>query len=127
MHSGWHPDGVPASLDVMVTARVSPGGPGIRVRQVGVSPEDVVTVEGLVATSPARTAADLARDWPWSAARAGLAALVDATGMAPDDVLACLGRMRGARGVAQARPAVARWAAECPAEAAAGPAGSATG
>jgi hypothetical protein len=116
--TGWHPDGVPASLDVMVAARVSPG-PGVRVRQVGVSPEDVVTLEGLSLTSAARTAADLARDWPWSAARAGLAALV-VVGMAPDDVLECLGRMRGARGVAHARAAVARWVAECAAGPAAG-------
>jgi hypothetical protein len=118
VHAGWHPEGSPGSLDVMAAERVSPVR-GVRIRQVGVSPEDVVTLEGLSLTSPARTAADLARDWPWSAALAGLAALVRDTEMVPDDVLACLGRMRGARGVAQARPAVARWAAEWAAERAA--------
>jgi hypothetical protein len=117
--TGWHPDPAPASLDVMVAARVSPS-PGIRIRQVGVSPEDVMTLAGLCLTAPARTAADLARDWPWAAAQAGLSALVSGTGIVPEDVLACLGRMRGARGVAQARPAVAQWAAQWAAENAVG-------
>jgi hypothetical protein len=50
VHAGWHPEGSPGSLDVMAAERVSPVR-GVRIRQVGVSPEDVVTLEGLSLTS----------------------------------------------------------------------------
>ena len=111
VHTGWHPGAPPERIEVLVPPGANRyGGPGVRVRQVRVGGADVVLLAELPLTAPARTAADLARDSPWPVARAGLAALAAGAGIGAGDVLACLDRMRRARGAARARQVVARWA-----------------
>jgi hypothetical protein len=78
--------------------------PWIRIRtSAALPPQDVVLVGGVRVTSPARTAADLARTLPAPDAREILARLEAATAVTPQDTLDQLARMPNARGSANAR------------------------
>lgn len=64
--------------------------PGVRLVESVVDEDDVVEVDGLRLTSPARTAADLARRLPRAVTRPVVRALL-ALGASPDDVLDRIG------------------------------------
>jgi AbiEi antitoxin C-terminal domain len=83
----------PDPVEVLVPRSVASARPadGVRERESPVPPRDVVEVCGLRLTSPARTAADVARWLPVAIAAPVLAALL-AAGTEVEDVLAVLGR-----------------------------------
>jgi hypothetical protein len=70
----------------------------------------VTDVGGVPVTTPARTAADLARDLPPHHALDWLERLREHAGVAPEDVADQLGAMPYARRVAPARGIVRSWA-----------------
>lgn len=76
--------------------------PGRWVGEAALGPEDVVPVGPVRATTPLRTAVDLARSEEPALARAALARLAS-TGLDLGDVVAALGRFEGQRGVRAAR------------------------
>jgi Protein of unknown function (DUF559) len=80
--------------------------PGIIVRRERLSAEDVVELDGLLVTNPARTAFDLARHLPRGVAVAHLDALSAVTGLTTADVARLIARHRGARGVRQCQAAL---------------------
>ncbi|MBW0015925.1 MAG: hypothetical protein JO236_00010 [Mycobacterium sp.] len=80
--------------------------PGVIIRRERVSSEDIVQMAGLPVTTPARTAFDLARHLPRSAAVAHLDALSAATGLINPDVVPLITRSKGTRGVRQCREAL---------------------
>lgn len=71
---------------------------GIITRNERIDPDEVMTVGGLLVTTPARTAADLARHLPRDEAVRHLDALAVATDVPADDALAPLERHPRARG-----------------------------
>jgi hypothetical protein len=76
---------------------------GLTIRMDRFCPDEVVTVGGLPATNPARTAFDLGRHHRRSVALARMDALVRATPFAVSDVEALITRYGPARGVRQLR------------------------
>jgi hypothetical protein len=103
--------GPPPVLQVIVPpGQRRPGSPGVRGRQVRLGDRDVAFLHDLLITSPVRTAADIARDLPPQRAMPLLLAMEELCGVRPRRVLAQLGQMRYARGAAQARQLVLRWA-----------------
>ena len=72
---------------------------------------DVATIAGVQVTSPARTAADLARTLPGGQVIPLLVRLHGRCGLRPTAVLTQLDGMAHGRGVRQARELVQRWAA----------------
>jgi hypothetical protein len=80
--------------------------PGIHVRNERIEASDIVTVDGMLVTSPLRTAFDLARHLPRDPAVAHLDALANATGIGAADVLALDERYPRARGLPRARIAL---------------------
>lgn len=80
---------------------------GVIVREERIRPDEITFVGEMAVTSPARTALDLGRHLPRDAAVAHLDALAVATGVTAADALALAERYRGARGLRQARTALA--------------------
>jgi hypothetical protein len=80
--------------------------PGTIVRRERISPNDVVELNGLRVTGPARTAFDLARHLPRDMAVAHLDALSAATGLTRSSVEPLLAQYKGARGVRHCRTAL---------------------
>ena len=72
---------------------------GVIVRNERVDADEIVDVDGMLVTTPERTAADLARHLPRDAAVEHLDALANATGIVADGPSALLTRHRKARGV----------------------------
>lgn len=96
---------------------VSPPGrarwrdPLLLVHEHRLSRADVVRVAGVQVTSPARTAADLARSVPGGQAIPLLILLHSRCGLGPTAVLAQLEAMSHSRGVRSAREVVQQWSA----------------
>lgn len=111
LHTGWTPDRTPLDhVDVIIAPGVArSGGSHVRLRQVRVAPEHVVSLGGVEATSLARTAADLAREVPAGDLVGALDALA-ARGLDLDQVLDCLTTMRYCRHVRPARHRLLAWA-----------------
>jgi hypothetical protein len=76
-----------------------------------VHPRDVVRLADITVTTPARTAADLARTLAPPVVETALDLLGRSCGLTVVDVLDQLERMRHARGVVRARDLVHAWAA----------------
>jgi hypothetical protein len=80
--------------------------PGIVVRRERIAVENLVERGGLKVTDPARTAFDLARHLPRTAAVSHLDALSAATGLTAAEVTPLIVRYKGARGVRRCRTAL---------------------
>ncbi len=80
---------------------------GVITRNERVAADEVVTVDGLPVTSPARTAFDIGRHRPRDSAVARLDALANVTGVTAADVAALCDRYRGARGLRRLRTSLA--------------------
>lgn len=80
---------------------------GVIVRRERISAEEVVELQGLPVTSLARTAFDLGRHLPRTAAVANLDALSAATGLTRSNVDPLIALYRGARGVRRCQAALA--------------------
>jgi hypothetical protein len=93
---------VPANAPIELIARRDRSPYGIVVRNERVDPDEVMEVEGLLVTTPARTAADLARHLPRDEAVRHLDALAIATDIRAADALALLERHPRARGIRRA-------------------------
>jgi hypothetical protein len=87
-----------AKTPIELIARRDLSPTGIIVRNERVDPDEVMEVGGLLVTTPARTAADLARHLPRDEAVRHLDALTFATDVPADDALALLERHPRARG-----------------------------
>lgn len=82
------------------------GPPGLLTRGDALHPDEVEEVDGLLVTTPARTAVDLGCWYPTAEAVAGLDALVRAVKVNDLDVREILRRSGGRRGIARARVAL---------------------
>lgn len=80
--------------------------PGIIIRRERIATEDLVELDGLPVTNPARTAFDLARHLPRGVAVARLDALSAATGLTAAAVTPLFDRHKGTRGVRRCRAAL---------------------
>lgn len=80
--------------------------PGIRVRGDDIGEDEVGVIEGIPATTPTRTALDLACWYPKSEAVAAIDALARATDLKMPDVDLLAQRYPGRRGIRQARTAL---------------------
>jgi hypothetical protein len=110
---GSAPARPPEELQVIVPpGRRRPKRPGVRGRQVALTPDQVTFLGAVPVTDPVRTAADVARDLPAAEAMAALRRLDELCGVRPHQVLQALAGMRYARGVATARQLVRTWAEE---------------
>jgi very-short-patch-repair endonuclease len=98
-------------LDAPAEVVVASGGvtprPGLLVRHDELAPDEVTEVSGCTATSPLRTAYDLARRLPLVEAVVAVDALAYAHEIVPADVLALARRRLGGRGSAQLPEVVA--------------------
>lgn len=79
---------------------------GILTRRERIAPDEIARIQGMLVTTPARTALDLGRHLPRKEAVARLDALAQATGITADDVLALTHRYKGTKGVQRCREAV---------------------
>ncbi|MGD1173738.1 endonuclease domain-containing protein [Mycobacterium seoulense] len=79
---------------------------GVITRSQRVQSDEVIRVNGLPVTSPARTAFDLARQLPTAEAVARLDALMRATPFSTEDVMMLATRYAGARGLRKLRRAL---------------------
>lgn len=79
---------------------------GIRTWSDGIGDDEVVVVDGMAVTTPARTALDLARRYPLGAAVAMIDALARATRLKMADVELLADRYMGRRGIRRARIAL---------------------
>ncbi len=105
---GPHRHVVPAPVECVVpTGRTPTRQPGLRCYQAAVPTSDVVELHGLPCTSPARTAADLARWLPRPMALAALDAMAHLSLIRPWEVAEVLHRFSGCSGVRVARELVA--------------------
>ncbi len=101
----------PEVVDLVIapgTAR--PKGIPVRLREHRLHPRHVQTVGGVQATTPTRTAADLARGLPPEQVGRELERLGRECGVRLIDVVEELDGMRNAQGVARARRVVLAWA-----------------
>lgn len=89
---------VSADTPIEVIAKRDRSPTGIIARNERIDPDEVMTVDGLLVTTPARTAADLARHLPRDLAVRHLDALAVATNVPADHALALLERHPRARG-----------------------------
>lgn len=109
LHAGGAP---PAVLHLVVPAGYgSRLQPGIRLHEGLLVPGHLTEVAGLPVTTPARTAADLARAEPQPEALHLLAQLRAATGVGPSDALRVLVDLPRCRGLPRARVTLQAWAA----------------
>jgi hypothetical protein len=79
---------------------------GLITRNERVASDEIVNIDGMIVTTPPRTALDLGRYLPRAKAVAHLDALAHATGIRRNEVLALADRYKGARGVKRCRIAV---------------------
>jgi hypothetical protein len=79
---------------------------GVQVWEERIEPDEITLVDGMRATTPARTAVDLARRHPKGIAIAALDALVQATELKMADVELLVDRYRGRHGMKSARGAL---------------------
>lgn len=99
---------VPASVEcVVATGRTPVRRPGVRCYEAALPTSDVVQVQGLPCTSPARTAADLVRWLPRPMGLASLDAMAHLGLVRPWEVTEVLHRFVGGSGAAVARELVA--------------------
>lgn len=89
---------VSSDTPIEVIAKRDRSPTGIVARNERIDPDEVMTVGGLLVTTPARTAADLARHLPRDLAVRHLDALAVATNVPADHALALLERHPRARG-----------------------------
>jgi hypothetical protein len=99
----WVDDDEP--IEILVDEKRSQSG--LIVRMDRIAEDEIVPVSGLPITTPARTAFDLGRRLPRSAAIARLDSLMRATRFGVDDVEVLLRRYGAARGVRQLRELLA--------------------
>jgi len=97
----WIDASLPAELN-----RIGDAVRGIVIHRDKLVDDEVCVIDGMVATTPARTAFDLGRRGRLENAVIRLDALANATGLKPCDVSALAERHRGARGIVQLRQAV---------------------
>lgn len=97
---------VDAATPIELIGRRSRPPNGIVVRNERIDPDEIAVVGDISATSPARTALDLARHLPRDAAVEHLDALARATGIGAADVLALAGGYPRARGLRRAEVAL---------------------
>jgi hypothetical protein len=93
-----------APAEVVRSNRHSPAG--LTVHSYSLAPDDVCVAGGMWVTSATRTAFDLGRLLPEDQAVPTLDALLNVTGLDPDDVWALADANRGIRGVARLRRAL---------------------
>ncbi|WAJ47304.1 hypothetical protein OK015_13180 [Mycobacterium sp. Aquia_216] len=79
---------------------------GVQVWEEHIEADEIVIVDGMRVTTPARTALDLARHYPKGVAVAAVDALARATELKPADVDLLIDRYRGRRGMKGARAAL---------------------
>ena len=79
---------------------------GIQTWEERIEPDEITIIDGMRATTPARTALDLARRWPLGFAVAAVDALTQATDLKVADVELLVDRYRGRRGMKAARAAL---------------------
>jgi hypothetical protein len=102
--SDWIDDDVPVEL-----VWRNPRPPAdVLTRNQRIQPDELTRVAGLPATTPARTAFDLAREREFGEAVARLDALMRANPFSPDAVMLLAKRYPGARGVRQLRQVLPR-------------------
>lgn len=94
----WVDDRTPIEI---IAAHTRPQ-PGVVVREERISDDEITSVDGLLVTTPVRTALDLGRHLPRDAAVAHLDALGWATGVTPEQAIELAGGYRGARGIRRA-------------------------
>jgi hypothetical protein len=76
---------------------------GVRVWEERIERDEVSTVDGMLVTTPARTALDLARRYPLNVAVAAIDALAQAVELKPADIELLVDRYKGHRGIKGAR------------------------
>jgi hypothetical protein len=102
----------PDYLDVVQPpGRGRAAGPGVVLHEATLPPQDTTVLDGLTATTPARTAADLLCTAPANRALAALGLLTTTEGVQPAQIGQCLERMAGVRGVVKARALLTEWRA----------------
>ncbi len=79
---------------------------GIQTWEERIEPDEITIIDGMRATTPPRTALDLARRWPLGFAVAAVDALTQATDLKVADVELLVDRYRGRRGMKAARAAL---------------------
>lgn len=94
---------VDEAVPIEVIGRSRRPQPGVIVRAERIAPDEITMVNGMMVSTPNRTALDLARHLPRVRAVAHLDALAAATGLDPREVLDLAGRYPGARGIRRAR------------------------
>ena len=94
-----------ASAEVIRADRHAP--PGIIVRSWRIHSDGVCEFDGIVVTTPSRTAYDLGRTLPLHQAVPMMDALLNATRLTPGHILPLVSRYEGARGLANLRMALA--------------------
>jgi len=80
--------------------------PGVRVWEERIEADEITVVDGMRATSPARTALDIARRYPVGVAVAGIDALAQAIELKQADIELLVDRYRGRRWITRARAAL---------------------
>ncbi len=98
----WIDGALPA--EIIRTDRHSP--PGIVVHSWRLAPEEICLSGSMSCTTPARTAFDIGRQYPTAKAIPILDALLNATGVRPDQVSRVAARYPGARGIGRLRSVV---------------------
>jgi very-short-patch-repair endonuclease len=98
----WLDAGLPAELNHRHRHKTD----GIVLHSDQLADDEVCVVNGIPATTPARTAYDLGRRRGLTTAVIRLDALMQATNLKPTDIAALAARHRGARGIVQLRQAV---------------------
>lgn len=93
---------IPADTPIELIAPRDRSPTGIIARNERIDPDEVMTVGGLLVTTPTRTAADLARHLRRDEAIRHLDALAAATDVTSEDALALLTRHPRARGIVRA-------------------------
>lgn len=97
----WIDAALPAEL-----IRIGDAVRGIVIHRDNLVDDEVCVIDGMVTTTPARTAFDLGRRGRLEIAVIRLDALANATSLKPDDVSALADRHKGARGIVQLRKVV---------------------
>ncbi len=98
---------IDATLPAAIIDTNRRAGAGVQAWEERIEDDEIVVIDGMRVTSPARTALDLARRLPRNAAVAAVDALAQATDLKLADVEPLLDRYRGRRGLKAARVALA--------------------
>jgi hypothetical protein len=97
---------IEAATPIEMIGRARRRQPGIIVREERIRADELMRLDDLLVTTPARTALDIARHLPRSEAVAHLDALAAATGLDAASGLSLADRYTGARGIQRARAAL---------------------